>query len=334
MKTLKADDLLGKVSLIAEHSIGIGLPDKTIHKIIKRGTCLPVMQELDGFFNTIPTTAINICLYQGDDKNIHENDLIGTLRIDGLDPSVPAGGHRFKVIFKLDESGILTMTVFHLNENREYFAQFDQKTSVGGDDALLIKRESLLSLYDVSSTPAEVKGIYSEGDEERTENGEAEMAQGKHEADLKAHDRGQVKRVKQTTEIDDDSLGKNHPEVAISLNNRAQLLQATNHLSEAEPLYRRALKIDEDSFGKDHPTVARDLNNLAQLLQDTNRLSEAEPLSRRAVEILINFPSASGYQHPHLQAFINNYGGLLQAMGWSEGQIYDQLRKMAPEFFK
>ena len=40
------------------------------------------------------------------------------------------------------------------------------------------------------------------------------------------------------------------------LNNLAQLLQATNRLAEAEPLYRRALAIDEKSFGPEHPDVA------------------------------------------------------------------------------
>ncbi len=59
------------------------------------------------------------------------------------------------------------------------------------------------------------------------------------------------------------SFGKDHPTVAIRLNNLARLLQATNRLGEAEPLYRRALAIDEASLGKDHPRVAIRLNNLA-----------------------------------------------------------------------
>jgi hypothetical protein len=69
--------------------------------------------------------------------------------------------------------------------------------------------------------------------------------------------------------------------VAIDLNNLGQLLKDTNHLTEAEALYRRALAIDETSYGPDHPAVAIDLNNLAALLTDTN-LAEAEPLMRRA----------------------------------------------------
>jgi hypothetical protein len=83
----------------------------------------------------------------------------------------------------------------------------------------------------------------------------------------------------------------------IRLNNLAQLLQATNRLSEVEPLMRRALAIDEDSFGNEHPNVARDLNNLAQLLKATNRLSEAEPLMRRALAI---DEDSFGNDHPRI----------------------------------
>src|SRR6266516_2917658 len=73
--------------------------------------------------------------------------------------------------------------------------------------------------------------------------------------------------------------------VAKDLNNLAGLLRATNRLTEAEPLYRRALAIDEKSYGPNHPEVATDLNNLALLLMDAKRLGEAEPLHRRALAI-------------------------------------------------
>jgi hypothetical protein len=91
------------------------------------------------------------------------------------------------------------------------------------------------------------------------------------------------------------SRGKDHPDLAIRLNNLALLLQATNRLGEAEPLMRRALAIDEASYGAEHPNVARDLNNLALLLQDTNRLGEAEPLMRRALAI---DEASYGAEHP------------------------------------
>jgi len=121
--------------------------------------------------------------------------------------------------------------------------------------------------------------------------------------------------------INEKSFGRDHPKVATHLNNLALLLQATNRHQEAEPLFRRALAIDEKSFGRDHPTVATDLNNLALLLQDTNRHQEAEPLFRRAVEILLEFTRTTGHPHPNLQAAVENYASLLQALGHSPDEM-------------
>jgi CHAT domain-containing protein/tetratricopeptide (TPR) repeat protein len=90
--------------------------------------------------------------------------------------------------------------------------------------------------------------------------------------------------------------------MATCLNNLAQLLQATNRLSEAEPLIRRALAIDEKSFGPEHPNVAAILNNLAGLLKDTNRLGEAEPLIRRALAI---DEKSFGHEHPNVAICLN-----------------------------
>jgi len=48
--------------------------------------------------------------------------------------------------------------------------------------------------------------------------------------------------------MDEASFGPEHPDVAIRLNNLAQLLKATHRPSEAEPLMRRALAMDEASL--------------------------------------------------------------------------------------
>ena len=77
----------------------------------------------------------------------------------------------------------------------------------------------------------------------------------------------------------------NHPEVASGLNNLAQFLKATNRLTEAEPLYRRALATHEQFFGAEHPRVAHDLKNLSLFLQLTNRFAEAEPLKKVQTEL-------------------------------------------------
>jgi len=112
--------------------------------------------------------------------------------------------------------------------------------------------------------------------------------------------------------INEKTVGPNHPNTASCLNNLAQLLQDTNRLKEAEPLMRRALEIDEESFGKDHPNVARDLNNLAQLFGATNRLKEAEPLMRRALKI---DEKSFGKDHPDVAIRLNNLALLLKTTG-------------------
>ncbi len=108
----------------------------------------------------------------------------------------------------------------------------------------------------------------------------------------------------------EQTLGSNHPRIAIDLNNLAQLHQATNRLAEAEPLMRRALAIDEQAYGGEHPNVARHFGNLAMLLQATNRLAEAEPMLRRALAI---DEQAYGGEHPNVARHLNNLAQLLQA---------------------
>jgi len=110
------------------------------------------------------------------------------------------------------------------------------------------------------------------------------------------------------------------------------LYRTTNRLSEAEPLYKRALAIDEKSLGKDHPTVAIRLNNLAQLYQATNRLSEAEPLYKRALAIVLKYTQQTGHTHPRLNTFVNNYSLCLQAMGLADGQIRLRLNEILRPF--
>ena len=135
--------------------------------------------------------------------------------------------------------------------------------------------------------------------------------------------------MRRALDIHEHSLGQNHPMVAGDLNDLAQLLQNTDRFAEAEPLMRRSLEIDELGLGKDHPDVAIRLNNLAGLLQDANRLAEAEPLMRRSVEILMKVTRSTGQLHPHAQVFVNNYAGLVEAMGRSRAEITATVRRMA-----
>ena len=105
----------------------------------------------------------------------------------------------------------------------------------------------------------------------------------------------------------EESLGKNHPNVARAMNDLAQLLKTTNRLVEAEPLMRQVLTTLKLALGEDHPDVAKALNNLAQLLKATNRLAEAEPLMHRALAI---DEAAFGMNHPKVAIRLSNLAAL------------------------
>ena len=69
--------------------------------------------------------------------------------------------------------------------------------------------------------------------------------------------------------IAEASFGKDHPHVAVQLNNLAALLQATNRLAEAEPLLRRHWEIFVAftvATGHRHPHLEDTVVNYAGLL--------------------------------------------------------------------
>jgi tetratricopeptide (TPR) repeat protein len=72
-------------------------------------------------------------------------------------------------------------------------------------------------------------------------------------------------------EISEKALGPDNPDVAIALNNLAELYYNQGRYEEAEPLYKRALKILEDTLGPDHPEVALTLESLKALYKNLGK---------------------------------------------------------------
>jgi len=105
-------------------------------------------------------------------------------------------------------------------------------------------------------------------------------------------------------------LGREHPNVAQSLNNLAELYQAQGNYSQAQPLYQRSLAIREKALGKEHPNVAQSLNNLAELYQAQGNYSQAQPLYQRSLAIR---EKALGKEHPDVATSLNNFAALYQA---------------------
>src|SRR5208337_4246981 len=95
---------------------------------------------------------------------------------------------------------------------------------------------------------------------------------------IQLYERGEYQKAtdifEQVVELANKTLGPDHPGVATSLNNLADLYKKQNRYAEAEPLYKRSLEIREAKLGPDHPDVAKSLNNLAELYKNQGRYAE------------------------------------------------------------
>ncbi|WP_165423003.1 FxSxx-COOH system tetratricopeptide repeat protein [Ktedonosporobacter rubrisoli] len=117
---------------------------------------------------------------------------------------------------------------------------------------------------------------------------------------------------KRALEIRRRSLGEEHPDTAMSLNNLALLYWYQGRYEEAEPLYKRVLEICEQQLGEEHPDTATSLNNLAMLYQEQGRYEEAEPLYKRALEI---WKQRLGEEYPETATSLNNLASLYREQG-------------------
>eukprot|EP00435_Cladocopium_sp_Y103_P009812 s4659_g2.t1 len=104
-------------------------------------------------------------------------------------------------------------------------------------------------------------------------------------------------------EAQERTLGPEHPNTLVSVNNLASCLQAMGLMKDAEPLFRRALEALERTLGAEHPYTLGSVNNLASCLQAMGRMKDAEPLMRRALEAL---ERTLGAEHPHTVVFARN----------------------------
>jgi tetratricopeptide (TPR) repeat protein len=128
--------------------------------------------------------------------------------------------------------------------------------------------------------------------------------------------------LQQCVEIVKNRLGLEHPHVAASLNNLAELYRSTGRYSEAEPLHLQALSLSKRLLGDNHPDVAQSMNNLALLYHATGRYSEAEPLHLQALELRKRL---LGDNHPNVATSLNNLAELYRATGrYSEAEPLHQ----------
>lgn len=113
-------------------------------------------------------------------------------------------------------------------------------------------------------------------------------------------------------EVSERFYGYQHPDVAIALNQKSEVLVDMGRHNEALPLQIRALTITEATLGHLHPAVAGRLNNLANLYQSMGRYPEALQVIQEALAI---WERTLGPAHPYVATATNSYGGLLAELG-------------------
>jgi tetratricopeptide (TPR) repeat protein len=94
-----------------------------------------------------------------------------------------------------------------------------------------------------------------------------------------------VPLAQQALAIREKALGPDHPDVATSLNDLANLCLQQGRYADGVPLAQRSLAIREKALGSDRREVAASLGTLALLYKLQGRYVDAGPLYERSLAI-------------------------------------------------
>ena len=112
--------------------------------------------------------------------------------------------------------------------------------------------------------------------------------------------------LKQALKIHEKTLGPEHPNTALVLNNLAALYRTMGAYDQALTLIQRALKIDAKALGPEHPTTLRTRNSLAVIYMEIGAYDQALPLLKQTLKIA---KKVLGPEHPETAKILHNLGG-------------------------
>jgi tetratricopeptide (TPR) repeat protein len=124
---------------------------------------------------------------------------------------------------------------------------------------------------------------------------------------------------RQTLQLRETVLGKDHPDTLASMNNLALSFHQQGKYAEAEAMHRQTLQLKETVLGKDHPDTLKSMNNFAELLRQQGKYAEAEAMHRQTLQFM---KTVLGKDHPDTLASMNNLAlSFLQQGKYAEAEI-------------
>jgi tetratricopeptide (TPR) repeat protein len=117
---------------------------------------------------------------------------------------------------------------------------------------------------------------------------------------------------RQTLQLKETVLGKEHPDTLGSMNNLASSLYSQGKYAEAEEIHRQTLQLRVTVRGKEDPDTLGSMNNLAMSLHRQGKYTEAEPIYRQTLQLK---ETVLGKDDPSTLASMNNLAELLREQG-------------------
>jgi tetratricopeptide (TPR) repeat protein len=124
-------------------------------------------------------------------------------------------------------------------------------------------------------------------------------------------------------------VGAFHPEVAMYLNNLAQLYSQIGQYDKALPFQEQAMVAYKKSLGDEHLDYVTSVNNLALLYFKMGQYEKALPLNELA---LITYKKSLGEVHPDVAMSLNNQAKVYSKMGQYDKAL--QLQEQACIIYK
>jgi len=118
--------------------------------------------------------------------------------------------------------------------------------------------------------------------------------------------------LQRALQIWEKTLGRDHPDVAISLTNLGIVFANQGDYERAKLHHQRALQIREKVLGPDHPDMAGSWGNLGNVFYSQGDYEQAKLHHQRALQIM---EKALGVDHPDVAGISSNLGVVFRARG-------------------